>query len=130
MCVNECVRRDDCSGCLLAQHWKPQDGGDLKLGLHFSTFLRKRTPASQNVHSLFRLPSCYLCFDFSFASAKLATKRKAEEIQIKDLKVLYWLIRTSSNEVRTFIPFGFSFKGLMCGMVCSWYKNLRLVEFD
>lgn len=27
---------------MLAQHWKPQDGGDLMLGVHFSVFPRKK----------------------------------------------------------------------------------------
>lgn len=40
--------RDNCRGWMLAQQWKPQDGGDLMLGLHFSVFPRKRKPASHN----------------------------------------------------------------------------------
>lgn len=59
---------------MLAQHWKPQDGGDLMLGLHFSVFPRKRKPASHNVRFVV---SCAVMFlfslFFSFSSFQICT---------------------------------------------------------
>lgn len=86
MCVNVCVsvRRDDCSGWMLAQHWKPQDGGDLMLGLHFSIFPRKRKKRHPIMFGLsFPVLSCYFFppfispFQLLTAAGKRVKKCKA-----------------------------------------------------
>lgn len=66
MCV---CTHDGCSGWMLAQHWKPQDGGDLMLGLHFSVFPRKRKPASHNARFVVScaVMSLFSCFSFFFS---------------------------------------------------------------
>lgn len=83
VCERERERRDECSGWMLAQQWKPQDGGDLMLGLNFSVFPRKRKSASHNVRfvvscAVMLLFSLFLSpLQFCTASGKMVKKGEA-----------------------------------------------------